>query len=63
MRAFSREDRTDIRDTAIFSGPLIEQYHQTVDWLTSKLEVRTIINNGERYDIPELPANAVRELS
>ena len=59
---FLGEDRTDIRDTKVFSGPLIEQYHQTVDWLTSKLEVRTIINNGERYDIPELPANAVREL-
>ena len=30
---FLGEDRTDIRDTKVFSGPLIEQYHQTVDWL------------------------------
>ena len=45
---FLGEDRTDIRDTKVFSGPLIEQYHQTVDWLTSKLEVRTMALKDEK---------------
>lgn len=59
---FLGTSRVAIGDTKVFKGGLIEEFHQTMEWILSKLETRWVIEGGERYDVPELPPEAIREL-
>lgn len=59
---FLGKDRSDIRDTKIFEGPLFNQVHEVEAWIASKLEHRSIIHNLNRIDVMEFPDVALREL-
>ncbi len=59
---FLGKDRSDIRDTKIFEGPLFTQIHDAKAWIASKLEHRSFIHHLNRIDVMEFPDVALREL-
>lgn len=59
---FKGEDKILIIDDKTFGGPLVRQYHQAMQWLQSKLEVRYEISGaGPRKEIWEIPMAALKE--
>lgn len=59
---FLGTSRVAIGDTKVFRGGLMDEFHQSMEWVLSKLETRWVIEGGERFDVPELPLEAVREI-
>jgi ATP-dependent DNA helicase RecG len=60
--AFEGTNKTQIIDDKIFGGPLMKQYHQAMQWLKGKLNVRyEIEGSGPRKEIWEIPETAFKE--
>ena len=60
--AFEGTNKTQIIDDKIFKGPLLKQYHQAMQWLKGKLNVRyKIEGSGPRIEIWEIPETAFKE--
>ena len=59
---FLGTSRIAIGDSREFSGPLTGQFHQTQNWLLSKLETRLAVRDSRRLNIPEIPVVAIREM-
>jgi len=55
--AFEGNNKTQIIDDKIYGGPLMNQYHQALQWLKGKLDVRYDIKGSgpreEKWEIPE----------
>ncbi len=59
---FEGTNKTQIIDDKIFGGPLIDQYHQAMQWLKKKLNVRYEISGpGPRTEHWEIPEIAFKE--
>jgi ATP-dependent DNA helicase RecG len=54
---FEGTNKTQIIDDKIYGGPLMNQYHQAMQWLKGKLDVRYDIKGSgpreEKWEIPE----------
>ena len=60
--AFDGIDKTQIIDDKIWSGPLMGQYQDALQWLKGKLNVRYIIEgSGPRKEEWEIPEIALKE--
>jgi ATP-dependent DNA helicase RecG len=60
--AFERTNKTQIIDDKIFGGSLMKQYHQAMQWLKGKLNVRyEIEGSGPRKEIWKIPETAFKE--
>jgi ATP-dependent DNA helicase RecG len=60
--AFDGNDKTYIIDDKVFTGPLMIQYRQAMQWLKTKLNVKYIIQGaGPRKEIWEIPESALKE--
>ena len=59
---FMGATQVQIGATQVYAGPLIEQFERTMAWLQSKLEERWVVLGRHRYNVPELPETAIREL-
>ncbi len=60
--AFDGTNKTQIIDDKIFGGPLLKQYHQAMQWLKGKLNVRyEIEGSGPRKEIWEIPETVFKE--
>jgi len=60
--AFERTNKTQIIDDKVYGGPLMQQYHQAMQWLKGKLNVRyEIEGSGPRNEIWEIPETAFKE--
>ena len=59
---FLGASRIAIGDSREFSGPLTRQFHETENWLLSKLETRLAVRDSRRFNIPEIPVVAIREM-
>ena len=59
---FKGNEKVYILDDKTFSGPLLRQYEQALDWLQSKLQVSYRIETaGPRQEIWEIPLNVLKE--
>ncbi|MCH8554089.1 MAG: putative DNA binding domain-containing protein, partial [Schleiferiaceae bacterium] len=60
--AFEGITKTQIFDDKVFTGPLVKQYEQAMQWLKGKLNVRyEIEGGGPRKEHWEIPETAFRE--
>ncbi len=59
---FMGTNRVQIGDTKVYDGSIIEQFESALEWILSKLEVRWVVHGAHRFDVPELPEAAIREL-
>lgn len=60
--AFERTNKTQIIDDKVYGGPLMQQYHQAMQWLKGKLNIRyEIEGSGPRNEIWEIPETAFKE--
>lgn len=59
---FEGDTKTNIIDDKAFGGPLLKQYHQSMQWLKKKLNIRyEITDGGPRNEIWEIPEVVFKE--
>ena len=59
---FKGTDKVYILDDKTFGGPLVQQYHQAMEWLQGKLQVAYEIEGaGPRKEIWEIPLGVFKE--
>lgn len=59
---FAGTEGVQFVDRKEFSGSLFEQYHAAFNWINANLKNRSRIIGQKRFDFPEIPETAVREL-
>ena len=59
---FKGTDKVYILDDKTFGGPLLQQYHKTIEWLKGKLRVEyEIEGTGPRKEVWEIPLGVFKE--